>query len=340
MGVKISDIIEKNKISFQELKNKKIAVDFSNAAYQFLTSIRQRDGTPLMDENGNITSHLQGILSRSANLISQGIKVAYILDGPPPELKLQTQQKRHESKIIAQEKFENAKESGDMESMLKYSRQFTRLTKEMSQESAELIRAMGIPVIQAPSEADAQIAQCCKAGDVWAGSTTDFDVLLHGCTRVVTNLTISQTKKTSTGARIKSSPDFINLQESLDKLELNQDQLISLGILVGTDYHKGIHGIGPKKALKIIREYKTPKNIFEQHPLPGQDWEEVFELFKNMKVEKKYDLEWTIPNTEKVLKILVDKHGFLESRVMASINRLTGNTIKVSADQKGLGAWI
>ena len=79
MGVKITDIVEKRKISFEELQNKKIAVDFSNAAYQFLTSIRQRDGTPLMDSKGNITSHLQGILSRSVNLISKGIKIVYVI---------------------------------------------------------------------------------------------------------------------------------------------------------------------------------------------------------------------------------------------------------------------
>ena len=340
MGVKISDIVEKKRISFEDLKGKKIAVDFSNAAYQFLSSIRQRDGTPLMDSKGNITSHLQGVFARSANLIVQGIKIAYVTDGPPPKLKIETQKKRHEAKVSAEEKFEQAKEEGDTELMLRYSRQFSRLTRDMTKESVELIRALGMPVIESPSEADAQIAYCCKSKDVWAGSTTDFDALLHGCPKVVTNLTLSQTKKTSTGARVKTFPELLTLQDVLKSLNMNQNQLISLGMLIGTDYHPGIKGVGPKKALKIVRELKIPKKIFKEYELEGQDWEEVFELFENMNIQKKYDLEWNPPDIDMVLKLLVDKHEFSESRVMSTLTRLTGNNIKITSDQKGLGSWI
>lgn len=339
MGVKITDIVEKRKISFEELQNKKIAVDFSNAAYQFLTSIRQRDGTPLMDSKGNITSHLQGILSRSVNLISKGIKIVYVMDGKPPELKKKTQESRYESKTIAEEKFEAAKEEGDETSMLKYSKQFTKLTRDMVEESKELIEALGIPIIHAPSEADAQIAYCCKNGDVWAAATTDFDTLLHGSPRMVTNLTISQKKKTTTGFK-KSYPDLILLDEALKKMEINQDQLIALGILVGTDYHPGIKGIGPKKAIKIVKELKTPEKIFKEYPLENQDWKEIFELFKNMEINKDYKLEWKTPNREKLMEILVKKHEFSEERIMGTLNKLTGGNVKVTVDQKGLGSWM
>ncbi len=339
MGVKITDIVEKKKISFEELQNKKIAVDFSNAAYQFLTSIRQRDGTPLMDSKGNITSHLQGILSRSTNLIAQGIKLVYVMDGKPPELKLKTQQSRYESKTIAEERFEAAKEEGDEELMLKYSKQFTKLTKDMVEESKELIEALGIPIIHAPSEADAQIAYCCKQGDVWAAATTDFDTLLHGSPRMITNLTVSQKKKTAMGF-IKTHPDLILLEEALNNLEITQDQLIYLGMLVGTDYHPGIKGIGPKKAIKIIKELKTPEKIFKEYPLENQDWKEVYKLFNDMKVKKDYKLEWKVPNKEKIIEILVKKHEFSEERIMATLNKLTGGNVKVTADQKGLSSWM
>ncbi|MBT4577065.1 flap endonuclease-1 [Candidatus Woesearchaeota archaeon] len=339
MGVKITDLVEKRKISFDELKGKKIAVDFSNAAYQFLTSIRQQDGTPLTDSNGNITSHLIGILSRTANLMAQGIKVVYVMDGRPPELKLMTQKKRYEAKTLAQERFEEAKEQGDEASMLKYSRQFTKLTKEMTEEARELIEALGIPTIQAPSEADAQIAYCCKQGDVWAAATTDFDVLLHASPRMVTNLTVSQKKKTATGFK-KTAPDLILLDDALTNLEINQDQLISLGMLVGTDYHQGIKGIGPKKAIKIVKELITPEEIFKAHPLEDQDWKEVFKLFKNMNVNKDYKLEWNPPNKEKLMDILVKKHDFSEERIMSTLNKITGGNVKVTVDQKGLGSWM
>jgi flap endonuclease-1 len=340
MGLKISNILEKKGMGFEELKNKSFAIDFSNAAYQFLTSIRQRDGTPLMDSNGNITSHLQGIITRSTNLISQGIRVGYIMDGPPPKLKLKTQEQRHESKITAEEKFHEAKENGDTELMLKYSRRFTRLTKEMSEESKQLIEALGMPVIKAPCEADSQIAHCCKNGDVWAAASSDLDLLLHGCPRQITNLTLSQSKKTSTGATIKVMPELVELNSTLKNLGVNRDQLISLGVLIGTDYNQGIHRIGQKKALKIVKELKTPEKIFEKYKIEDVDWKEVMDTFKNMEVSKNYSWQWTKPNVEKVLKIMVDKHEFSETRVMSSINKMLGTKTKVKAGQKGLNSWM
>tara|TARA_Y100000310_G_scaffold329577_1_gene399720 strand:- start:833 stop:1828 length:996 start_codon:yes stop_codon:yes gene_type:complete len=331
MGLKISGIVKRRGISFGELKNKKIAVDFSNAAYQFLSSIRQRDGTPLTDSKGNVTSHLQGILSRSSNLLSQGIKICYILDGPPPQLKHSTQRSRQQAKVVAEEKFEEAKQSGNEEMMLKYSRQFSRLTMEMSKESAELISAMGIPVIKSPAEADAQIAHCCKSKDVWAGATSDFDLLVHGCPKMLTSLTLSQTKR---------SPELIELNKVLSDLQINQEQLISLAILAGTDYSPGIIGVGPKKALKIVRELKIPKKIFSEYPLEDVHWKEAFDLFKNMKVQKRYKLQWSLPDIEKVLKILVDKHDFSEVRVMSSLENITGKKGGMKRGQKGLSSWM
>ena len=296
MGIKISNIVEKKSISFDQLSGKKIAVDFSNAAYQFLSSIRQRDGTPLMDSKGNITSHLQGIFSRSCNLLQQGIKICYVFDGPPPQLKVKTQKERHEKKEFAKEKFEEAKEKQDKETMAKYAKQISRLTKDMVGESKELIQALGIPQIQAPSEADSQISFLCKNGDTWAVASSDMDLLLHQCPRIITNLTAAQRKKLPTGAYIKTIPEIIYLNQTLSELNISQEQLICLGILVGTDYNEGIHGIGQKKALKIVKELKTPEKIFQEHSLEDVGWKEVFDLYKNMKVEKNYLLEWKQPD--------------------------------------------
>jgi len=49
MGVNLKDLITPEPISFSDLKGKTIAVDALNSLYQFLASIRQPDGTPLMD---------------------------------------------------------------------------------------------------------------------------------------------------------------------------------------------------------------------------------------------------------------------------------------------------
>jgi len=335
MGLKISDIIPRKSIVFEQLANKKIAVDFSNAAYQFLSSIRQRDGTPLMDSNGNITSHLQGILSRSCNLLQQNIKICYVFDGKPPELKNKTQTGRQERKEIAKEKLKKAKEDGNEQLMLRYSKQTTKLTQDMVDESKELIEALGMPIIQAPSEADAQIAHCCKKEDVWAAGTSDLDLLLHKCPRIITNLTLSQRRKLASGAYVKISPELVELNNVLTKLNINQEQLICLGILVGTDYNKGIHGIGQKKALKIVQELKTPEKIFSKHKV---EWQQIFNLFNKMKIKEDYSLKWSQPNTKKVISILVDKHDFSEQRVLSTLEKF--KEAKKQQAQKGLDSWM
>ncbi len=334
MGVKLTDIVVKKKLSFDQLAHKRIAVDFSNAAYQFLSSIKQRDGTPLKDSKGNITSHLVGILSRTSNLLSQNIKLCYVFDGKPPALKEKVQGERKERKLKAEELYNEAKKDGNEESMLKYSKQFIRLTKEMNEESKELIDALGLPCIQAPSEADAQLAHICKEGDVWAGATTDFDLLLHGCPLMLTNLKITKKRKLPSGLIVKTHPELIDLNKTLNTLEISQEQLISLGILVGTDYNPGIKGIGPKKALKIIKEKKTPENIFKETNI---NYKEIIELFLSMKVEKNYNLEWKEPNEEKLKKILVDKHEFSEERIENTLNKIHNQ--KKDKHQTSLDVW-
>src|SRR3989344_4124867 len=179
MGLQISELIPKKQVSFKDLENKTIAIDASQMLYQFLSSIRQQDGTPLMDKNGNITSHLQGIITRVTNLMQQNIKLAFVFDGKSPLLKVKEQEEREYRKQIAEEKLEKAKEEGDEISMLKYSKQTVRVKKEMIDETKELISALGLPVIQAPSEAEAQCAFINERNDVDFVASSDFDSLLY-----------------------------------------------------------------------------------------------------------------------------------------------------------------
>mgnify|MGYP000754716991 CR=1 FL=1 len=81
MGINLKDLVVKKEISFSDLSGKKIAIDSFNILHQFLAAIRQRDGTPLMDKNGNITSHLIGLFNRTANILEAGIKPCFVFDG-------------------------------------------------------------------------------------------------------------------------------------------------------------------------------------------------------------------------------------------------------------------
>ena len=208
--------------------------------------------------------------------------------------------------------------------MQRYSKQTVRFTKEMAEEAKELIKAMGLPVIQSPSEADAQAAFMCEQKDVWATASSDFDSLVFGSPRMITNLTLSQKRRLPSGATVSTKPDLIILKDVLENLNLKQDQLIALAILVGTDYNPGgIKGIGPKTALKLVKEYNNYDELFKKVKADF-NWKKIYAIYKSMPIMKNYQLKWSEVNSEKVKKILVDKYDFSEERVtktLKSINK-------------------
>ncbi|HLC72806.1 MAG TPA: flap endonuclease-1 [Candidatus Nanoarchaeia archaeon] len=330
-------MIPRKEIKFEFLEGKKIAIDFSNSAYQFLSSIRQPDGTPLMDSQRRITSHLMGIWTRFTNLMQRNIQLVIVLDGKAPILKIKEQEQRAHRKELAEEKLKQAQEDEDITSMAKYAKQTTRLSKEMVAEAQELMEAMGLPVIQAPSESDAQIAYMCQQGDVYAAATSDADVLMHGCPRVITNLTLSQRRKLPNGNYVKITPEIIELPEVLRSLDITQDQLIAIAVLVGTDYHPGIHRVGPKTALKLVKKNDSMEQLFREVEADF-DWKEIMELFKKMPVTKEYNLEWGKPDVDKIKEILVDRHEFSPERVDMTLEKLQSTTKK--KEQKGLGDFF
>lgn len=336
MGINLGNLIPRKQIKLEDLSGKKIAVDSSNMLYQFLSSIRQRDGTLLMDKHGNVTSHLLGLLTRSTNLMEKGLHLAFVFDGKMPEMKHSEIIGREQRKIEAEHQYIEAKEKEDTESMYKLSMRTARLTKPMIDEAKLLIQALGMPVIQAIQEADAQAAYMCQHGDVWAVASSDMDTLLHNSTRMLPNLTLSQKRKTKTGI-VYTSPELIELKEVLKELNINQDQLIALGILVGTDYNPGgVHGIGPKKALKLVKETKKLDEIFKKANADF-DWLAIYNLFKNMQVERNYQLKWVKPDADAVKSLLVDKHDFSEERVKSVLARVLKESNK--RQQPSLNKW-
>lgn len=346
MGLNIREIIPKKEIEISDLKGKLVCVDAFNTLYQFLSNIRQPDGTPLMDNQKRITSHLSGIFYRNINLLEEGIKIVYVFDGKPPELKFKTWEKRKEIREIAKEKYESAKKEEDLEAMKRYSSQLVRLNDEMISESKELLEAMGIAIVQAPSEGEAEAAYLCRTKqEVFASVSQDYDSLLFGATRLVRNLTLSRKKKTFSGW-VEISPEIIELNHVLNSLDISLEQLICLGILVGTDYNpRGIPGIGQKRALEIVRKYKQPVLIFESlkdklDSLNENDkfnWMEIFELFKKANV-KDFDFEFKKVDEEKIREILVERHDFSEERIEKQLEKL--REIQEAQKQRDLKKWF
>ncbi|MBI4406806.1 flap endonuclease-1, partial [Candidatus Micrarchaeota archaeon] len=252
MGTDISGILEKRALSLDELAGKKLAIDAFNTLYQFLTIIRQQDGTPLMDSKGRITSHMSGLFYRTCNLLEKGIKPVFVFDGKPSDLKQRTLRERAAAKKEAQLQMLEAVKKGDVERAGLLAQRTTRLTETEVRQSKELLDAMGIPWIQAPSEGEAQCAFLASQGLCHAAASQDYDTLLFGSPLLVRNLTIAGKRKMR-GRLIEVKPEEIDLRANLQRLGITREKLIWIGILNGTDFDEGIYGIGPKKALKLVQ---------------------------------------------------------------------------------------
>ena len=340
MGIAFKDIIVAKEIAIEDLKGKVLAVDSYNVLYQFLTTIRARDGTVLMDSKGDVTSHLVGLFNRTTKLMSEGLKLAFVFDGKPPKLKEKERERRKELKIEAGKLYEEAKKKEDIEGMKKYAARTSRLDKDMVEEAKKVIEALGLPVVQAPSEGEAQAAHIVREGKAFAAVSQDFDSLIHGAPKLVRNLSIAgKRKKANQLAYETVKPEIIDLSENLNNLSIDQEQLIAVALLVGTDYNPGgVKGIGPKNALKLVRNYgKDFDKMFleakwkEHFDFP---WTEAYYLINNMPVSNDFKLEWKGIDKERLMKILIDKHDFSEERVNSALEKLEKE--KEEKKQKGL----
>ncbi len=341
MGVKITELISGNEVNLDDLSSKVIAIDSYIYLYQFLTTIRQPDGALLRDSKGRITSHLSGLFFRTMNLLSHGMKLIFVFDGKVPQFKQKERNRRHDEKEKAKKQYEIAKEYGDIEMMKKYSQRTVSMTPEIINEAKELISAMGQPIVQAPSEGEAQAAYLVQQGDAYAVSTQDIDSIMFGATRIIKNLNlIGKQKKAKKYAYKTVKPEIITRSEVLESLEIDTDQLIALSMLVGTDYNTGgIKGIGPKKALSLVKKYKNEyETLFQEAEWDSffdYSWKEVFTTIKEIPVTSKYTLDWKRLDSKKITEMLVEDHGFSKERVDAMFEKLQSTQKK--KNQRSLG---
>jgi len=339
MGVDISDIIVSHELKFSELKGKIIAIDAYNSLYQFLSIIRQPDGTPLRDHLGRVTSHLSGLLYRTANYLAEGIKPVYVFDGRSPELKMRTVEERMRIRMAAKEEWEKALKEGKIEEARTKAQQASYLSKEMVKEAKRLLNYMGIPWIQAPSEGEAQAAYMVSRGDAYASASQDFDSLLFGTLRLVRNMALTGRRKLPRkNVYVEVKPEIIVLEENLNKLGITREQLIDIGILVGTDYNTGIKGIGPKTALKLIKKYGSLEKVMKEKGVVIENYEEIRKIFLNPPVVSDYTLLWRDINEDALIDFLCREHDFSKDRVMSAVEKM--RMFKKYREQRSLDAWF
>ncbi|HET6403103.1 MAG TPA: flap endonuclease-1 [Candidatus Thermoplasmatota archaeon] len=339
MGVDLSDVVPKQARRLEDLQGKIVAIDAYNALYQFLSSIRQPDGTPLKDKRGRVTSHLSGLLYRTANLVEAGIRPVYVFDGKPPQLKRATIEERKERKVQAEAEYAEAIERGDTARAFSKAQQTSHLSRDMATEAKELLDALGIPWVQAPSEGEAQAAHMAAQGKVYAASSQDFDALLFGAPRLVRNLAVTGKRKLpGKSVWVDVEPEMIELEAVLAELQLTREQLVDAGILVGTDFDPGVKGVGPKRAVKLMREKANLTDVLVQLEADIPEAEQIRQIFLQPEVTDSYELTFRAVDEARAIEILVREHDFGEDRVRSTFPRFA--KLSESLKQRSLDAFF
>ena len=329
MGVDLADIIPEEPTTLDALSNRSLAVDAYNTLYQFLAIIRQPDGTPLKDRTGRVTSHLSGLLYRTANLIEKGLKLTFVFDGKPPELKEMEIRRRRAVKEEATIKYERALKEGKTHEARTYAQATSQLKDLMVDDSKRLLDALGVPWIQAPSEGEAQAAFMAERGDVWGVASQDHDSLLFGAPRMTKNLAITGRRKLPRrDAYVEVEPMIVELAKVLKEFSMTREQLVDVGILIGTDFNPdGVKGIGPRTALKLIRENENLETVMSRNPgiRISPDPSSIRKIFLEPKVTREYSLDWSKPDEEKIVAFLCGERDFSEDRVRKALSRMQAN---------------
>ncbi|MBW0466196.1 hypothetical protein O181_005911 [Austropuccinia psidii MF-1] len=330
MGIKglsplINDLAP-NAVTQSDIKTlfgRKVAIDASMSIYQFLIAVRQQDGQQLMNDSGETTSHLMGLFYRTIRMVDNGIKPAYVFDGKPPAMKAGVLAKRLERREEAKEAGEEAKETGTVEELDKLSRRTVKVTKEHNEECRRLLTLMGIPWVIAPCEAEAQCAELCRGGLVYAAGSEDMDTLTFGAPLLLRHLTFSEARKLPILT--------LNLEKVLQGLELTMEQFIEFCVLCGCDYVEPLRGVAAKTALKLIKEHGSIDSVVNhlreasKNPPPEDwPWADARQLFLQPEVTPASDLtlEWKMPDVDGLIQFLVKEKGFDEDRVKKGAAKL------------------
>jgi flap endonuclease-1 len=325
VGLDLKPLAVREKTNLEAFASKVIAIDAYNAIYQFLAIIRGPDGMPLNDSRGRITSHISGLFYRNINFLSLGIKPVYVFDGRPPSLKSAEIERRKQIKKDATIKYEKALTEGKYEEAKKYAQQTSVLRDDMVEDSKHLLTLFGIPFIQAPSEGEATAAHLTLTGQAYASASQDFDSLLFGAKKLVRNFTNSGRRKLpNRNTTIEIEPEIIDLEKTLAELGLTREQLVDVGILIGTDFNpNGFERIGPKTALKAIKEHGNLESVPQiQEKLEEIDYKQIRQIFLEPKVATVSKIEFGEIDFQKITNYLSSERSFSLDRVETSLNRL------------------
>ena len=333
MGLDLKPLLIRDKTQLESFSNKIVAIDAYNAIYQFLAIIRGPEGLHLTDTQGRVTSHITGLFYRNINFLSLGINPVYVFDGKPPSLKSAEIEHRKQIKKDATIKYERAVSEGNMDDARKFAQQTTSMKDGMVQDSKYLLELFGIPYIQAPSEGEATAALLTTTGKADFAASQDFDSILFGAKKLVRNFTNSGRRKLpNRNTYIEIEPEIIDYNKNLTELGITREQLVDVGILIGTDFNPdGFERIGPKTAIKMIKENGKLEDVKQiQEQLEQIDFNAIRKIFLEPETTNVDKIEFNEIRYDDITNYMSNERSFSRDRVNSSLNRLKKSLEKKS----------
>ena len=338
MGVKLQELIARNKIEFSELAGKIMAIDAPNVIMSLFNFARKNpDGSRaglILDRTQRPISHLYGLLYRINFYFSKKIFPIFCFDGLDSELKKLKTKDRLNDFIFTQNWYRSMIRSGNRESAKKIAMSREYLWPNIIKESKQLLGALGIPCISSPASAESQCAQLVKDRLAHYSNSQDFDSLLFGCPHQIQNFSKSLRRKVQGSWKYqKVVPVVIDLKDNLKRLGIDQFQLVDIGILIGNDYFPGIRKIGPNHAYKFVKNHKNLENVilkekknYDFSSLTQELIAKVRKIFLLPEVIIQYpSLNWNFPNEQRTLSLLCEEHYLNRERVQKNLAKLFAN---------------
>lgn len=375
MGIKgLHKFLETNtkrgikEISTRKLENKVIALDASIFIYQYSSAIRSTIDD-LKTSEGKVTTHIHGILTKTLSILKKKIKPIYIFDGKPPDIKQNILDIRKSNKTVAtdellqvQKKIIKLKKKLEItpetiedienqlsninklkelnDTLIKLQKRTVGVTSEQIDECKEIIKLLGIPIIEALEEADSQCAYLVKDDMAEYVASEDMDILTFGAKKLIRKLSAKETVVE------------YDLEIILNELELNQNEFIDLCILLGCDYTNTIPRVGPKKAYDLIKEYRSIDNILKMCPeFQGKNpkynipenfiYEQARNYFLNPPIKEvdSSTIIWKIPDYNKIKELLKTKYEYSDENINRLFGFLQGGYYSVITGEKTMAQY-
>jgi len=310
----ISDFANPTEVRCTSLSGERVVFDGYIQMYKFLTSIR-RDGDYVRNSNGDVISHLIGLYNRIGSHLANGVQPIFVFDGPPPDMKQRTIDARVERKNEAEKLMEQAKQNGNTDDAEKYAARTTSVEPAFVESACEMFDALGVPYMEAPSEADPQCAHLVRSGEADYICTTDYDVFCYN---------------DQNAAFIKQfsgdTCQIVSLQQMLNEMEINYDQYRWTRIIAGTDYNDSPSRVAWKRALNMTQDAES----FERAIDAAVEWDAeidtdryraVYDWFQNPTVG-----DWSPTHEptdpEAVREVMIEKYHLQQSQVENKLDEI------------------